>query len=212
MKLVVVLLVTLTVLCAGQSVRSSLSDASSVRGATQTIIDPRLESVRLKGNKLIVTGRDFSDGATIVINNEAVVTRNDSESPTTRLIAKKGGERIPFNSIARIYVENPDTGFSESLEYFRRRSLFSLLLPLAGYENAVKLQVGDYLFVRDLERATRWFADPNTIVRVFDVRLPSDEYWSFQAVQPGVFRFYAEQHNGGEVPPFVFYNMQVIVE
>lgn len=211
MKLIVVLLVSLTVLCAGQSVRSSLSDASSVRGDTQIIIDPRLEGVRLKGNKLIVTGRDFSDGATIVINNEAVVTRNDSESPTTRLIAKKGGEKIPFNTIARIYVENPDTGFSDSLKYFRRRSLFSLVLP-AAYLHAVTLQVGDYVFVSDLERATRWHADLNTIVRVFDVRLPSDDYWSFQAVRPGVFRFYAEQDSGGEAPPFVLYDTGIIVE
>src|SRR4030095_8777676 len=184
MKQVVVLLVSLTVLCAGQSVGSSLSDTSLVSGDTQTIIDPRLESVRLKGNKIIVTGRDFSDAATIFINNEPVATRSDSESPATRLIAKKGGKRIPFNSIVRIYVENPDTGFSESLDYFRRRSFFSLILPMANLY-PVTLQVGDYVLVRGLELATQWRVYPNTIARVFNVRLPSDEYWSFQAVQPG---------------------------
>ena len=210
MKLVVALLVTFTFLCAGQLVRTSVSDMSSACGNTQTIIDPRLEGVRLKGNKLIVTGRDFAGGATILINDEAVVTRNDSESPANRLIAKKGGKRIPFNSIARIYVENPDTGFSDSLRYFRRRSLFSLVLPNAYL--GVTLQVGDYFFVIGLERATSWFADPNTIVRVFDVRLPSDEYWSFKAVQPGVCRFHAEIHNGGEAPPFVLYDTVIVVE
>ena len=211
MKQIVVLFVTLTVLCAGQSVRSSLSDASSVRGDTQTITDPRLESVRLKGNKLIVTGQGLSDGATIVINNEAVVSRNDSESPTTRLIAKKAGKKIPFDNIVRIYVENPDTEFSESLKYFRTEALFSLVLPGANLY-PVRLQVGDYVFVIGLERATRWFADLNTIVRVFDVPLPSDDYWSFQAVQPGVFRFYAEAYVGGEAPPMVLYDTGIIVE
>ena len=211
MKLIVLLLVSLTLLCAGQSVRSSLSDASPLRGDTQIIIDPRLESVRLKGNKLIATGQDFSDGATIVINNEAVVSRNDSESPTTRLIAKKGGKRIPSDTIVHIHVENPDTRFSESLDYFKRRSLFSLVLPQANLY-PVRLQVGDYVFVIGLERATRWFADPNTIARVFDVRLPSDDYWSFQAVRPGVFRFYAEQDGGGEAPPMVLYDTGIIVE
>ncbi|HTG18173.1 MAG TPA: hypothetical protein VK747_23200 [Blastocatellia bacterium] len=211
MKLIVVLLGTLTVLCAGQSVRSSLSDVSSVRGDSQIIIDPDLGRVRLKGKKLIVNGRGFSDGATIVINNEAVVTRNDSESPTTKLIAKKAGKKIPFDTTVRIYVENPDTGFTESLSYFRTRSLFTLVLPR---ENVypVTLQVGDYVFVSDLEHATSWFADLNTIVRVFDVPLPSDEYWSFQAVRPGVFRFYAEQYSGGEAPPFVLCNAVIIVE
>jgi hypothetical protein len=211
MKLIVVLLASFTVLCAGQSVRSSLSDASSARGDTQTITAPRLESVRLKGNKIIVTGRDYSDGATIFIDNEAVVTRNDSESPTTRLIAKKGGKSIPSDTIVHIHVENPDTGFSESLEYFRRRSLFSLVLPQANLY-PVRLQVGDYIFVIGLERATRWFADLNTIVRVFNVPLPSDDYWSFQAVRPGVFRFYAEQDGGGEAPPIVLYDTGIIVE
>jgi hypothetical protein len=211
MKLIVVLLGTLTVLCAGQSVRNSLSDVSSVPGDSQIIIDPELGRVRLKGKKLIVNGRDFSDGATIVINNEAVVTRNDSESPMTKVIAKKGGKKIPFDTIVDIYVENPDTGFSESLKYFRTRSLFSLVLPRANV-HPVTIQVADYVFVSDLEHATRWFADLNTIVRVFDVPLPSDDYWSFQAVRPGVFRFYAEQDSGGEAPPFVLYDTVIIVE
>ncbi len=211
MKLIVLLLVSLTILCAGQPVRSSLSNASSLRADTQIIIDPRLESVRLKGNKLIVTGQRFSDGATIVINNEAVVSRNDSESPTTRLIAKKAGKKIPFDNIVRIYVENPDTEFSESLKYFRTEALFSLVLPGANLY-PVRLQVDDYVFVIGLERATRWVADPNTIARVFDVRLPSDDYWSFQAVRSGVFRFYAEQDGGGEAPPMVLYDTVIIVE
>lgn len=46
MKLVVALLVTFTVLCAGQLVRSSLSEASSVRDDIQVITDPSLERVR----------------------------------------------------------------------------------------------------------------------------------------------------------------------
>jgi hypothetical protein len=76
----------------------------------------------------------------------------------------------------------------------------------------VTLQAGDYFFVRDLELATSWFADPNSVVRVFDVRLPSDDYWSFQAVRTGLFRFYAEQYDGGEAPPAILYNTQIIVE
>lgn len=211
MKLIFVLLVSLAVFCAGQSVRSDPSDAASVRCDTQ-ISDPRLERIQLKGNKLIVTGQDFSDGAVIVINNEQVVTRNDSESPATRLIAKKGGKKIPFDSIVDIYVENPDTGFSDSLEYFRRRSFSSVLLPFGSYPYLFKLQVGDYFLVTHLETATRWYYDPNTITRVFDVPLPSDDYWSFQAVQPGTSRFYAEEYTGGGGPIIVFYNIAIIVE
>ena len=213
MKSIAVVLVTFTVLCAGQSVRSSLSDSSSVRVDTQIIIDPRLDAVRLKGNKLIVTGRDFSDGATIFINNEAVATRNDSESPTTRLIAKKGGKKIPIDALANIHIENTgtsDTGHSEFLRYFRSRSLFSLVLPMA-HIHPVILRVGDYVLIKDVETAVRWYVDPNIFVRVFDVQLPSDDYWSYQAFQPGMFRFYAEAEVGGK--PYILYDhIGIIVE
>jgi hypothetical protein len=54
-KLIVVLLVSLPLLAAGtlrqQSVSSS--DASHVRGHSQTIIDPRIESFGLKGHRLL---------------------------------------------------------------------------------------------------------------------------------------------------------------
>lgn len=128
-----------------------------------------------------------------------------------RLVAKKGGTRIPFDTIVNIYVENPDTGFSESRKYFRSESFLTLVLPSESY-SGVKVQVGDYVFVTNMELTTRWFVDPNTIVRVFDGPLPSDEYWSFQAVHPGPARFYAEGGNSIEAPPFVLYNVQIIVE
>jgi hypothetical protein len=213
MKLIVVLLVTLTVLCAGQSVRSSLSDASSVRGDTQTIIYPRVERVRLKGNKLIVTGQSFSDGATIVINNQEVATRNDSESPTTRLIAKKGGKKIPFDEIFDLSVEDADGEPLGGIRgYFRSPSFLAPVLPAWPYPFSANLQVGDYVLVRDLEFATRWFTDPRIIKRVFELSLSLDRYWLFQAVQPGFAQFYAESYNGGEAPPFVLYNIVIIVE
>ncbi|MGH9427489.1 MAG: hypothetical protein ACRD2L_14455, partial [Terriglobia bacterium] len=150
MKRIVILLVSLTVFCAGQSVRSGSSDASSVRGYAQGFSDPRLDSVRLKGDKLIVTGRDFSDGATIFINHEPVATRNDSETPTARLIAKKGGQRIASDTIAIIRVENPDTGFTDFLKYFRRKSLFLLVLPTVSFD-VVRLQVGEHVLVAGLD-------------------------------------------------------------
>lgn len=210
MKLIVVLLVSLAVFLTGQSVRSTVSGSSSPRGDTQ-ISNPVLERIHLKGNKLIVIGRDFAEGATILINDEKVTTQNDAELPTTRLVARKGGKKISLKAISNIYVENPDTGFSWSLEYFRRRSLFSLILPFAGTQNSVYLHVGDYVFVRRLDRATRWFG-AGIITRVFDVRLPSDDSWSFQAVQPGTSRFYAEQDTGGGSPILVFYDIGIIVE
>lgn len=216
MKLIALVLVILTVLCAGQSLTSGLPD-SSLRAYAQTVISPRLYAVRLKGKKVIVTGRDFSDGATIHINNEAVSTRNDSESPTTRLTAKKGGKKIPLDSIARIYIENPTTVedpitplHSESLAYFRTQSFFSLVLPRVN-TYPVTLQVGDYFFVEDLETATRWFVNENSIVRVFDVQLPSDAFWSFQAFQGGNAVFYAEVYHGGG-QPYILYNQVIFVE
>ena len=109
MRSVVAVFVAFTVLCAVHSVKEGTSEASSIHRNTQ-VKNPKLLGVRLKGNKLIVSGLDFSDGATITVNDHAVVTRNDPDSPATRLVAKKGGKKIPLDSRVTIQVENPDTG------------------------------------------------------------------------------------------------------
>ena len=214
MRSIVVAFVTLTVLCTGQSVRSTTSDAFSVPGHTRIVTTPQLAQVRLKGKKLIVTGQDFLDGATIFIDNEAVATRNDSESPATRLIAKKGAKKIAFDSIAVFQVQNPgtDIGYSESLAYFRSQSLFSLILPMWSF-HPLTIQVEDYVFVFGMQYATLWYAIPtDALVRVFDAQLPSDNYWAFQAVQPSFLRFYAERYGGGEAPPLTLYDTRIIIE
>ena len=210
MRSVAAVLVVFTAVFVALSVKGDT--VSSLPGATQIISGPTLVAGRLKANKLICTGRDFAEGARIRISNEAidreVVTRNDPETPTTRVVAKKGGKTIPLDTRVSICVANPDGGLS-SLQYFRGRSLFSLVLPSDG---AVTLQVGDYFFVSNLERATSWRTDPDILVRVFDVQLPSDAYASFRAVQPGVARFYLEIYGGGEAPPAVLYNTGIVVE
>ncbi len=212
MKLGPALLAFLIVLGVGQTTGRSSPNASLIPNQTSTIGAPKVKRIRLKGNKLIVTGENFDDGAAIVINIEVVKTRNDGDSPTTTLIAKKGGKRIPFDGIFDLYVENSDGEPSFPLAYFRGPFFLAPVLPRWPYPFSVALSLGDYLVVRDLETATRWFTNANVIKRVFDTSLPSSAYWLFQAAQPGFAQFYAERYNGGELGPLVLYDTVIIVE
>lgn len=212
MKLIAGLLVSLAVLAACETAGSTLSIASVIPNKTSPTAGPIIKRIRLKGNKLIVAGENFDEGAIIFINDEEVVTRNDLDSPTTTLIAKKGGKKIPFETIFGLRVETFDGERSFTLKFFRTDSFLAPVLPMWPYPFTVYLRTGEYLLVRDLEFATRWITDPGNIKRVFDVPLPLDRYWLFQAVQPGVARFYAERDNGGDAPPELLYDIPIIVE
>lgn len=179
---------------------------------------PRLIIARLKNlgsNKLIVTGENFNDGATIRtgdISEIALKTRNDTDSPSTTLIAKKGGEQLPLNQYFGLIVQNSNGEFSLPLNYIRNESFWALALPGALYPLSVNLHVGDYLVVRELGRATDWGPNSSMLTRVFNLSLPSDEDFAFQAVQPGVMRFYAEIATPGGPPPLVLYSNGIIIE
>ena len=222
MKLLVVLLAFVSVVAAGQTIGSSECGSSATQSDTSTAkvpnlkLEPTLKSARLKGNKLIVTGENFDDGATILMgivlaDEVRINARNDPDSPTTTLIAKKGGKLLPFDKYFALTVENANREDSFPLEYLRNESFWALALPDALYPFPIHLRVGDYLVVRFLGRATRWFTDPSILSRVFDLTLPSNVDWAFQAGRPGGTNFRAEIVTGPEVPPLVIYNNFIIV-
>jgi len=210
MKLIAGLLVSLAVLATCETAGSTSTIAPVIPNKTSTTGERIIKRIRLKGNKLIVTGENFDLRTFIFINGEEVVTRNDLDSPTTTLVAKKGGKIIPFETIFGLCVGNFHDGFS-CLSFFRTDSFLAPVLPMWPYPFTAYLQAGDYLLVHDLEFATRWFTEPGNIKRVFDVPLPLDRYWWFQAVEPGVARFYAEREQG-EAAPEVLYDIPIIVE
>jgi len=55
---------------------------------------------------LIVIGENFSEGAMILVNGEPQVTRNDSDNPSTRLIAKRTGNAIANDTFVTIQVQS----------------------------------------------------------------------------------------------------------
>src|SRR5262245_27858317 len=52
---------------------------------------PWITSLSVQGRKLFVSGRNFDDGAVILLNGQAQRTRNDDQNPKTTLISKKAG-------------------------------------------------------------------------------------------------------------------------
>lgn len=75
----------------------------------------RIDSVTVKGKKLIVTGEGFDDRAVILINGEPQKTKSDSAAPASKLIAKKAGKTIKPND--RVRVRNGDGSESDEVEF-----------------------------------------------------------------------------------------------
>jgi hypothetical protein len=82
--------------------------------------DPLILGVAIEGKKLIVSGQGFDAGADLFMNGEKQKkTKNDSESPTTKLIAKKSGKKIMPGQTVMLIVENPD-GVRSPARFFTR--------------------------------------------------------------------------------------------
>ena len=102
MRLTATLFICLFLLAAASV---QLDAASTVRASTRRFDDPPLIfNVRVKGKKLIVTGQNFANGAVILVNGEPQKSANDSDDPSTVLIAKKAGKNIADNTAVNIQV------------------------------------------------------------------------------------------------------------
>jgi hypothetical protein len=78
---------------------------------------PRIIGASVEGKKLIIVGENFDDGAVILLNGEAQITRNDSSNPETALIAKKAGKKIKPGD--KVQVRNPNDTISEEFVFAR---------------------------------------------------------------------------------------------
>lgn len=94
--------------------------ARAYRASAQDLAQdgPQVTSARLKGKKLIVTGANFSEGAVIFVDGEAVVTRSNPDDPSGTLIAKKAGKKITPDTVVAISVQNDGGVMSQPLEIF----------------------------------------------------------------------------------------------
>src|SRR5262245_22621941 len=117
-------------------------DSSNVRASIlQNQNAPRIINARVNGRKLILVGENFADGSVILLNGEPQKTRNDEESPTTILIAKKAGNNIPDGSAVNIQVQS-SIGVSEKFPFFKGR-----VVTLDDANKTISLHVGERILL-----------------------------------------------------------------
>jgi len=147
----------------------------------QTDSAPKIFNARMKGKKLILTGQNFSQGAVILVNGEPQKTRNDEDSPSTTLIAKKAGSNIPDNAAVSIQVQSAN-GLTDKLPFFKGQVI---TLDAAG--KPVSLRVGDR-FLLFLQNGAYEFSptvlDETILRKVTDVAIPGSQ-GVFEALRSG---------------------------
>src|SRR5215469_7065797 len=78
---------------------------------------PVITSIDFQGKRMFVTGSNFDDGATVLINDQKTKTRNDDTTPATLLICKKGGRLIDPGTTVNLQVKNSDGTASAVFQY-----------------------------------------------------------------------------------------------
>jgi hypothetical protein len=155
---------------------------SKARASTiQSDNAPKIFNARVKGKKLILTGENFTEGAVILVNGEPQKTRNDEDSPSTTLIAKKAGNSIPDNGAVSIQVQSPN-GLTDKFPFFK-----GLVITLDDAGKPINLRVGDR-FLLFLQNGGYEFSpevlDLTILRKVTDVEIPGSQ-GVFEALRSG---------------------------
>lgn len=155
---------------------------------------PQVTAARLKGNKLIVTGVNFSEGAVIFVGGEAVGTHNDPDNPSGGLIAKKAGKKIAPESIVAISVQNSTGLMSQPFDLFS-----GLVITLDDDGKTFGVAVGTK-FQLVLQKASyTWDAatfDPSFVNKLANEPALRDSLGVFQTTQAGT----TQLSSFGELP------------
>lgn len=165
--------------------------ASSVQ---QPSTQPQITGVTMRGKKLFVAGANFSEGAVILINGEAVATRSDPDNPAGMLIAKKAGKRMPHDQVVTIVVQNQGGAKSQGFDFF---SGLTITLDDAG--KTISLTVGEKFQVALKKSGFKWTVnrfDSSVVTKLPDPPAVSDAQGIFQALAAGTTQFSAV----GELP------------
>jgi hypothetical protein len=176
-------LVVLTIGSVDHLVGVSTSQASTVQSDTA----PRIAHVRVKGKKLILTGENFMQGAVILVDGERQKTRNDETSPTTTLIAKKAGNRIPDYATVSIQVQGPN-GLTDKFPFFKGQvitleELGKPILLRVGERFLLSLRKGAYEFIPSV-------LDGAILTKVTDVEFQESQ-GVFEALRAGTTKLVA---------------------
>jgi len=66
------------------------------------ITRPKIIQAARSGKQLLVTGTGFDSGAMVLLNGHAQRTANDSQNPTTSLVAKKAGKKVQLGDVVQV--------------------------------------------------------------------------------------------------------------
>lgn len=170
MRFAICLLVILFVLATGQI--GFRIERGAQKASASTVQDepaPRIFNARMSGKKLILTGENFRPNSVIVVNGKEQKTKNDSENPTTMLIAKKAGKKMAKGEIATIIVQGFQSAPSDEFSFFR-----GLTVTLNDGGKTVSLSPGEK-FLLILNRSPyKWEVNvqDTSLIKVVDDTLP----------------------------------------
>jgi hypothetical protein len=180
MRLRVISIVALLLLAIG-SVDFQAGVSQSNASTIQSDSAPRIYHARVKGKKLILTGENFMEGAVILVDGERQKTRNDENSPTTTLIAKKAGNRIPDYATVAIQVQAPN-GLTDKFPFFKGQ-----VITFEELGKPIILRLGER-FLLSLQKATYEFIpsvlDGAILTKVNDVEFQESQ-GVFEALRVG---------------------------
>src|SRR5262245_9910562 len=81
---------------------------------------PQIEGASVRGKKLFVMGKNFGDGAKLLINGDRVKkASNDADTPTTLFTAKKAGRDIEPGQTVTLQIVNSDDKSSNLFSFTR---------------------------------------------------------------------------------------------
>jgi hypothetical protein len=95
------------------------NDVWELKGPDVESTLPEITSAEVRGKRLTVTGKNFDNGARILVNGERQKTSNDPQQPTLSLTARKAGKKIAPGQTVVLKVSNADGRMSEEFSYTR---------------------------------------------------------------------------------------------
>jgi hypothetical protein len=135
------------------SIKAAAPPASGIQDGSEDA--PRILNARVNGKKLIITGENFEPGARIFVNGQIQKTKNDSENPSSMLIAKKAGKKIKPTDVFNLQVENPGGGRSPNFPFFS-----GPLITFANNGETLRFKPGE-MFLLAIDSNLAWVLNLN---------------------------------------------------
>jgi hypothetical protein len=184
MRLVVRLIIVLFALLTAAVDFDLPGGAQAVKASViQSESKPKIMNARLSGKKLIVTGENFASDAVVSVNGVKQKTKNDSDNPTTMLIAKKAGKKIPDDAVISIQVLNAAGSSSETFGFFSGRSV-----TIDDGGKTIELKVGERILLILKDDGFEWEArveDSTVLKKLSDVEVIPGAQGIFEAQRAG---------------------------